>query len=115
MDTERNGPCMVHSEIRTKLNFTFSMYDVGILCGFLIALHACPCIIEKLSAIQYEAMTCRAVLRDSRKEQKHVRTTRVLQLNFTFVRRRYPLRISNSTSRLPVCNRKVERDPVLKP
>ena len=45
----------------------------------------------------------------------YVRTTRVLQLNFMRVQRMYLSRISNSASRLLVCNREVERDPVLKP
>ena len=45
----------------------------------------------------------------------YVRTTRVLQLNFMRVQRKYLLRISNSASRLLVCNREVECDPVLKP
>ena len=45
----------------------------------------------------------------------YVRTTRVLQLNFMRVQRKYLLWISNSASRLLVCNREVERDPVLKP
>ena len=44
----------------------------------------------------------------------HVCTTCVLQLHFMRVRV-YLSRISNSVSRLLVCNREVERDPVLKP
>ena len=45
----------------------------------------------------------------------YVRTTRVLQLHFMRVQCKYLSRISNSASRLLVCNREVERDPVLKP
>ena len=39
----------------------------------------------------------------------------VLQLNFMRVQRMYLSWISNSASRLLVCNQEVERDPVLKP
>ena len=44
----------------------------------------------------------------------YVRATRVLQLIFLRVQRMYMYlsRISNSASRLLVCNREVERDPV---
>ena len=45
----------------------------------------------------------------------YVRTTRVLQLHFMRVQRRYLSLISNSASCLLVCNREVGRDPVLKP
>ena len=41
----------------------------------------------------------------------YARTMHMLQLNFTCVKRRYLLRISNSA----VCNQDVERDSVLKP
>ena len=37
------------------------------------------------------------------------------KLNFTHVRRQCPSRVSNSASLLPMCNRDIERDPVLKP
>ena len=45
----------------------------------------------------------------------YVRTMHVLQLNFTCLQRRYLSQISNSASHMPVCNRDVERDSVLKP
>ena len=44
----------------------------------------------------------------------YVRTTRVLQLNFMRVQRMY-VSVADFKSCLLVCNREVERDPVLKP
>ena len=77
------------------------------------SLPVCNREVESRSSV--EAMTCRAVLRESREKQEHVHvhvhTTHVLQIHFMLVRRRYPHAFHIALHACPFVIEKLSRDP----